>query len=120
MTEKGTVELPLALAERARAVAAQTHRPVEEVLVEWIDRAAAESPVESLPDEEVLALCEAQLEEGLQQQLSDLLERRREGALQPPEDGRLEELMRAYRRSLVRKAQALNAAVTRGLKPRLG
>src|SRR4051812_6044930 len=119
MTEKMTVELPVELAQRARAIAAQTHRPVEAVLVEWIDRAAAESPVELLPDEAVLALCDAELEETVQEEMSELLERRREGALQPPEDSRLDDLMQTYRRGLVRKAQGLKEAVARGLKPRL-
>ena len=81
MSEKVTVELPAALAQRAHAVAAQTARPVEAVLLEWLDRGGAEPPVESLPDEELLALCDAQLDEGLQDELSDLLERHREGPL---------------------------------------
>jgi len=62
MTEKVTVELPEDLARRAHAVAVQTRRPVEAVLVEWINRAAADPPVESLSDEELLALCDAELQ----------------------------------------------------------
>jgi hypothetical protein len=119
MSEKVTVELPEELARRAHAIAAQTSRPVEDVLVEWIHRAAGEPAVESLPDEVLLALCDSQLEEGLQEELSGLLELRREGELEPGERGRLEELMTLYRRGLVRKAQALKAAVARGLVPPL-
>jgi hypothetical protein len=119
MSEKVTVELPEELAQRARAVAAQTHRRFEDVLVEWIDRAGTEPPVESLADDDVLALCQRQLDAGQQEELSELLERNREGVLRDPERDRLDELMRIYRRGLVRKAQALRTAVARGLKPRL-
>jgi hypothetical protein len=42
MSEKVTVELPEELAQRASAVAAQTRRRFEDVLVEWIGRAGAE------------------------------------------------------------------------------
>lgn len=119
MSEKVTVELPDELAQRVRAVAAQTHRRFEEVLVEWLDRAGTEPAVESLSDEEVLALCQGQLDAGQQHELSELLARNREGALQEVERERLEELMHVYRRGLVRKAQALSIAVARGLKPRV-
>ena len=44
----------------------------------------------------------------------------RDGLLQEPERRRLDDLMRVYRRGLVRKAQALRTAVARGLRPRLG
>jgi hypothetical protein len=119
MSEKVTVELPEELAQRVRAVAAQTHRRFEEVLVEWLDRAGTEPAVESLSNEEVLALCQRQLDAGQQEELSELLARNREGVLQEAERDRLDELMRLYRRGLVRKAQALRTAVARGLKPRL-
>jgi hypothetical protein len=66
-----------------------------------------------------LAACYAQLPEEIQVEMDDLLDRRREGDLQPPESVRLEDLLKLYRRGLVRKAQALNVAVARGLKPRL-
>jgi hypothetical protein len=119
MSEKVTLELPEDLARRARAVAAQSSRPVEEVLVEWIDRAGAEPAVESLSDDELLALCDRQLDNGQQEELSDLLAGNREGQLQEVQRARLDELMRIYRRALVRKAHALKTAVARGLKSRL-
>lgn len=119
MTEKVTIELPENLVRRARAIAARDGRPVEEILAEWIDRAAADAAAEFLSDEELLELCDAQLAEDIQDELSALLERRGEGALAPAEQGRLEDLMQLYRRGLVRKAQALQAAVARGLKPQL-
>ncbi len=119
MSEKVTVEIPEDLAQRARAVAAQTSRRFEEVLVEWIDRAGAEAPVDSLSDDELLALYERQLDGAQQEELSDLLARNREGKLPDAQRDRLDQLMGIYRRAMVRKAQALKTAVARGLKPRL-
>jgi hypothetical protein len=75
---------------------------------------------ESLSDQEVLALCDAQMPEDEQQQLSELLSRQREGELRPADRPRLDELLGNYRRGLVRKAQALQVAVSRGLRPPLG
>jgi hypothetical protein len=119
MSERVTVELPGELAERVRTVAAQTHRPLEAVIVEWLDRAVAEPAVELLSDDQLLALCDGQWDTQPQEELSDLLARNREGLLLPAERERLDGLMRLYRKGLVRKAQALHVAVARGLRPRL-
>lgn len=119
MGEIVTLELPEELALRAKEVAVYTHRRLEEVLMEWIDRAAIELPVESLPDDQVLALCDMQMDVEQQDELSYLLTRNREGLLSDAEHSRLDELMQIYRRGLVRKAQALKAAVERGLRPPL-
>ncbi len=120
MSELVTLELPEVLARRAREVAARTHRRVEDVLVEWIDRGIAEPPIESLSDDQLLALCDLQMDSALQVELNDLLERNREGHLDLTAQSRLDELMLMYRRGLVRKAQALRVAVMRGLRPPLG
>jgi hypothetical protein len=119
MSVKVTLELPEEVAHRARAVAAKTQRPLEDILVEWLDRVGGEPPVESLSDEEVLALCDAQMEAAEQEELSDLLCRNREGLLRDGDRARLDGLMRIYRRGLVRKAEALKTAVERGLRPRV-
>jgi hypothetical protein len=119
MPEKVTIELPEDIACQVRAVACRTGRSVAEVLVEWIRR-GAEPALELLPDEDLLAVCEGETGTAEQEELSDLLDRKREGTLQATERERLDELMRGYRAGLVRKAQALNLAVRRGLHPRLG
>jgi len=119
MSEKVTLELPDNLAQRIRAVAAQARRPFEDVLIESIDRALEEVPVDWLPDDQLLVLCDAQLPDGQQEELSDLLARNREETLPAAERERLHELMQVYRRGLVRKANALRTAVARGLRPRL-
>jgi hypothetical protein len=117
MAETVTLQMPSDLVRRARAVAERTGRRFEDVLVSWI---SPDGSPERLSDEEVLALCDAQMPENEQQQLSELLDRQREGLLGPPDRPRLDELMDNYRRGLVRKAQALRVAVSRGLRPPLG
>lgn len=118
MAKLVTIELPDMLAQRAKEIAALTHRQIEDVLIEWIDRAVTDLPVESLPDEQVLALCDMQMMEREQQRVfSELLARNREGQLNDAEIDQLEELMQIYRRGLTRRARALQVALDRGLRP---
>jgi hypothetical protein len=119
MAEIVTLELPETLAQRAKEIAVLTNRRFEDVLLEWIDRASTELPVESLPDDWVLALCDMQMEPEQQEALSNFLDRNREGQLNDGEGNQLDELMQVYRSGLVRKARALKVAVDRGLKPAL-
>lgn len=119
MSEQVTLDLPNELARNAREVAERTHRRVEDVLLEWLGRAAKEIPVEELPDEQVLVLADTQLSNEQQIELSNLLTHQREGALDDSGRARLDALMSVYRRGMVRKAQALQVAVSRGLRPAL-
>jgi hypothetical protein len=112
-----TLELPDDLAARARAVAAASHQPIEQAVVEWIGRAVAEAPVEAMTDPQVLALCDSQLDPSQQEELSESLAKLREGTLDPQQRMRLNELMATYRQGLVLKARAVNEAVKRGLRP---
>ena len=59
MAEIITLELPETLVQRAKEIAALTHRRLEDVLVEFIDRALTDLPIESLPDKQVwlCAIC---------------------------------------------------------------
>ena len=93
MSEIVTLQLPETLAQKAKEIAAFTHRRLEDVLLEWIDRASTELPVESLPDEQVLAMCDLQMEPQQQEVFSDLLARQREGQLNDVEVRQLDELM---------------------------
>jgi hypothetical protein len=119
MSETVTLQIPEELARRARALAAATHRRFEDAVVEWLRRAVEEPAVESLPDDALLALCDASLSAADQDALTALLTGHREGALSGEETARLDELMADYRRGLVVKARALKEAVVRGLRPRL-
>lgn len=116
MTETITLELPEPLAFRVRETATRTERRVEDVILDWLERLTVEPPVETLPDSQVLALCDAQMPESQQTELQHLLRLNREQRLNRVEQNRLDELMRLYRRGLVRKAQAFKVAVERGLR----
>jgi hypothetical protein len=115
MAEIITLELPDPLVQQVREIAALTHRRLEDVLVEWIDRAATDLPIEELPDDQVLALCDRQMTTEQQTLLSDLLAQNQERQLVPNETQQLDELMQIYRKGLIRKARALQVVVSRGL-----
>lgn len=115
MSESVTLELPAELIRQARAVAAASNRRLDDAVADWIGQAVAEPSVETMPDDQLLTLCGDRLPPDQQDELSDLLGRNREGLLAPPDRRRLDELMAAYRRGLVRKAQAVREAAARGL-----
>jgi hypothetical protein len=117
MSQTVTLELPDDLARRARSLADAANRRLEDAAVEWIARAVAEPPVETLPDHELLAWCDAQLDTDRQAELSALLADRREGRADAAARDRLDELLAEYRRGLVLKARAWKEAVARGLRP---
>ena len=116
MSEMMTIPVPERAVRRAARLASLTQQRVEDVLAGWLDWTAAEIPVETLTDDELLALCNLEMDEEQQQELSRLLARNREGFLGAAEQARLDELMQVYRHGLVRKAQALKVAVQRGLR----
>jgi hypothetical protein len=81
MGEVVNLELPEGLARRARELAAATNRRLEEAVLDWIGQAVAEPAVGALSDEALLALCDARLDDARQEELSELLDQQREGAL---------------------------------------
>ncbi|MBC7880459.1 MAG: hypothetical protein H7Y37_03935 [Anaerolineae bacterium] len=72
--------------------------------------------IESLSDQQVLDLADIQMSPDQQLALSKLLDDGREGLLNETTTLQLDQLMQIYRRGLVRKAQALKVAVSRGLR----
>jgi hypothetical protein len=119
MSETVSLDLPNELAERARAIAAQTHRRLEDVLLEWWDRAATEIPIHMLSNDQVLALCDLQMSDEQQSERGELLACQREGTLDAAGRDRLDMLLTVYRRGMVHKAEAIKVAVERGLRPAL-
>ncbi len=115
MSQVVTLAIPDRTARSANDIAQRTRRSIEDVLIEWIDQAAAEIPINYLPDAQILALCNSELDVELQQELSQLLADSREGMLNSASQERLDALMQLYRRGLVRKAEAVQIAVKRGL-----
>jgi hypothetical protein len=72
--------------------------------------------LETLPDEQVLALRDSQFPADQHAELSDLLADQREGQLTPAARTRLDQLMGLYEQGLLAKARALQEAVARGLQ----
>lgn len=72
---------------------------------------------ETMPDDEVLANATWSLSVYERQEMTRLIEMHHERDLTRTERLRLDELMKDYRRMLVRKAQALEVAIARGLVP---
>jgi hypothetical protein len=109
------------LAKQVHEVAALTQRKLEDILIEWLDRGSLdEIAIGDSSDEQILKLCDLQMSELEQTQMSLLLEKQRESMLQQGELEQLDGLLQAYRRGMIRKAEALKVAVEKGLRARLG
>ena len=119
MAETITLELPEKITISARQFANHTQQRIEDVLLGWLNQGASEIPVEMLSNKRVLALAEAELAAEKQSELSELLYQNNEGSLDAEGQARLDELMQMYRTGLVRKAEAMQVAVKRGLRPPL-
>ena len=70
----------------------------------------------SLPNDELLRLANDQLEPSQDRRLSELVGKQQDGVLAPEERAELAALMQVYQERLLRKAEALNEAVRRGLR----
>jgi hypothetical protein len=53
MPELVTLEIPTTSVQQAKEIAQLTDRPLEAVLLEWIDRASVDLPIETMLDEQV-------------------------------------------------------------------
>ena len=72
---------------------------------------------ETMSDEELLSTATMELPGAARYEMVELIEIHHERELTREERSRLDTLMQNYRRGLVRKAQAIDAAVERGLMP---
>jgi CubicO group peptidase (beta-lactamase class C family) len=119
-----TVSLPEDVVERAKRLAERSGRPVEDLLAETIElsfrplgmQVSSNGPNTDWSDQEVLAAAATELPPADDVRLSDLLGRQQAGPLAPADRAALAVLMESYRSGLLRKAQALREAVTRGLR----
>src|SRR5437867_265191 len=80
MSQTVLLEVSDELASRAQAEAAKQQRPVQAVLVDWLQQAGADD-LESLPDSQLLSVCDSMMPPAQQAELSQLAERNREGQL---------------------------------------
>jgi hypothetical protein len=127
MSTQVMVTLPDEVYRRAASLARLSGRRMSDVLADTIalslpplsPQADSAQPLSALPDEQVLALADAQMEPAQDQQLSRLLNQQQAGALTEAERSELFVLMQVYQERLLRRAQALHEAVRRGLRESL-
>lgn len=124
MSTQVTVTLPDELYRRFERLAQLTQRDVADVVADTISvsspalptRSDIPRPVTTLSDAEVLALTELQMDPAEDRRLSLLLDRQQAGYSSEAERAELAALMQSYQEGLLRKAQALQEAVRRGLR----
>jgi hypothetical protein len=121
-----TISLPDDLYEQVENLAQHTHREVAELLTDTIaaslhgrDQPSPPLAIAELSDEELLALVDLQLPPDQDRRFSQLLDQQQAGELTPAERAELLAHLQMYQQGLLLKAQALNAAVRRGLRPPL-
>lgn len=127
MCAQVTVTLPDDTYRRAEYLARLAGRDIADVLAEMIDQSLhplgkqrlAADPVAELSDADVQAAADAQMDPAQERRLSELLAKQQAGQLASDERPDLLALMQVYQDGLLRKAQALNEAVRRGLRPPL-
>jgi len=118
------VTLPDETYRRAEHLAQLTGQDIADVLADTIDislqplgsELTTGKPVAELSDSEVLVLADSQMEPSQDRRFSQLLDRQQAGQLTSDERPELMALMQVYQEGLLRKAQALNEAVQRGLR----
>ena len=123
MSTQITITLPDDLYQRAQRFAQLANRDLASVLADTIQHfipsissdAEALRPLSDLPDEEILALTQLQMNPVQDSRLSALLDRQQAGFLTEAEHPELQTLMLIYQEGLLRKATALSEAVHRAL-----
>ena len=115
MAQSISLDIPDSIVQQAQVQASQNQQRLEDILLEWLTHRFTEHPVETLPDSQVIALCNMQLDEQQQGKLDTLLDKQCEDELTPADSQELQFLMKLYRRGLLRKAKALKVAIERGL-----
>jgi hypothetical protein len=124
MSTQVTLTLPDETYRRAENLARLTGRSIADVLADTLDislqalssASVSSKPVVELSDAEVLTLADSQMETAQATRFNQLLDKQQAGKLLDTERAELLALMQVYQEGLLRKAQALNEAVKRGLR----
>ena len=124
MSRQVIVDLPDEVYRRAENLARLSRREVGDVLADAITLSlssldgpgAEQRPMARLSDREVVELAELQLTPTQDRRLSKLLDRQQAQRITEKERTELQGLMQRYQQGLLRKAEALNEAVRRGLR----
>lgn len=124
MSRQVIVDLPDEVYRRAENLARLSRREVGDVLADAITLSLSsldgpgteQRPMARLSDREVVELAELQLTPTQDRRLSKLLDRQQAQRITEKERTELQGLMQRYQQGLLRKAEALNEAVRRGLR----
>jgi hypothetical protein len=119
-----TVTLPDDVYEGIERLAENSGRDVNDVLANTLTISLSlllEQPnaqaVETLSDAEILALTNSKMDEALSQRMSQLLQKNQNGELDEIEQHELSLFMYVYHQGSLRKVQAMEEAIRRGLRP---
>ena len=116
-----TINLPERILANLSSVAEKSHRRIDEVIVEKIERDFAidadelEKQIAVCSDEEILELAEIKMPPVQDESLSNLLDKQTEENLTSDEEKRLWQLMELNRLTTLKKALALREISRRGL-----
>jgi hypothetical protein len=117
------VNLPDHIYQRARRLSELSGLDVEDIIAQRLDlllpplRSEKDArPVESLPDNEVVAVAESMMDESLSTRMSTLLQKNGAGTLTDAERGELTMLFEIFEVGQLRKGEAAVEAKKRGLK----
>ncbi len=123
MTMQVMVNLPDHIYQRARRLSELSGLDVEEIIAERLDlllpplRSEMDTrPVETLTDEEVIAVAEGMMDETLSKRMSVLLQKNQADTLTEIERGELKMLFDIYEVGQFRKVEAAAEAIKRGLR----
>lgn len=114
MTESVNLRLNGPLLQQAQELAAITDSTIQDVLIDWLNFALSEQPLELLTDDQLLQVCGLDMPSPQREQLNSLLTSK---ARTEEEEASLEKLRSLYRLGLVRRAKATRLAIARGLTP---
>ncbi len=116
-----TISLPEHIFANVANLASKTHRRVDEVIAEKVERdfssdtSELERPLAGCSDAEVLAVANMKMSEAENKRMSELLDKQREETITPLERNELDALFRVFQFGNLRKAQGIYEAVQRDL-----
>ncbi len=116
-----TISLPDKVFAKVANLASRTHRRVDEIIAEKVERefssetSELERPLAGCSDAEVLGIANLKMSKEQSKRQSELLYKNQADTLTPLERNELETLMLVYQYGNLRKSQGIAEAVLRGL-----
>jgi hypothetical protein len=116
-----TISLPDNVFANVANLASKTHRRVDEVIAEKVEREFSsetgelERPLADCSDAEVLAVANMKMSKAQAKRQSELLYKNQADTITPLERNELESLLLVYQHGNLRKSQGIAEAVLRGL-----